>query len=63
MITIPAGLYIYNREIDIEIQFDPECGSAHVTDDEHVWLGVIVLTEKIRDALEAAAQYQKEIGE
>jgi hypothetical protein len=64
VITIPAGLCIGEREIELEIEFDPACVCAEIYEVvEKGHIGQFVVTNKIRAALEAAAAYQKEIGE
>lgn len=63
MIVIPAGLLIGKREIDIEIQYDPEEGDGVIHLRNGIYTGEVRFTEPVRAALEAAAQYQKEIGE
>ena len=63
IITIPAGLLIFDREIDIEIQYHPDEHDGVMRLRDGIYTGEVKFTEPIRDALEAAAKYQAEIGE
>lgn len=64
IVPIQAGLRIFDREIDLEIDYDPGCmwSDIHEVNGER-YIGKLNVTEKIRSALEAAAKYQAEIGE
>lgn len=64
IVTIPAGLCIFDREIELEIEWDPDCRQFDMREVKgDAYIGCAIVTNKIRDALEAAAKYQAEIGE
>lgn len=63
IITIPAGLRIFNREIELEIEYDSTLNVIELIEVGAGQIGLACVTPAIRAALEAAAQYQKEIGE
>lgn len=70
-ITIPCGLMILDREIDLLIEFCPDYESAHIySGDQNTAtalrvepIGKIKLTVKLRDALEAAAREEAQANE
>lgn len=64
-ITIPAGIHIFDREIDIEIEYNRDSAAYEIyqvsNHGPNIPIGLLRMTPKLIGALEAAAEYQANI--